>query len=71
VKRKREKTTQIGPRLSASALSLLEELQDLYAKRIGLQHPLSQPQALEIIIHEAANREGLHLKAGPKPRRDT
>jgi hypothetical protein len=56
------KTTQIGPRVTDEALAILSALQAYYAKRAGLTNPVSQSQALEIVLREAAKREGLKLK---------
>ena len=57
------KTTQIGPRLSDEALAILAALQRFYGERAGLLQPMSQSQALEIVLRDVAKREaGLKLK---------
>jgi len=58
---KRERT-QIGPRLTTEAIEILAALQRHYAARSGLPDPLSQSQALEIALREAAKHEGLKVK---------
>ena len=55
--------TQIGVRLSKEAVGLLAALQEHYAARAGLTVPVSQSQAVEIMLREAAKREGLKVKA--------
>ena len=54
--------TQIGVRLSKEAVALLAALQEHYAARAGLTVPISQSQAVEIVLREAAKREGLKVK---------
>ncbi len=54
--------TQIGVRLSKEAVALLAALQEHYAARAGLTVPVSQSQAVEIMLRETAKREGLKVK---------
>jgi len=56
--------TQIGPRLSTDALAILTELQKHYAQRLGVPNPkpVSQQEALEIVLYEAAKHAGLKIK---------
>jgi len=54
--------TQIGPRLSDDALTILTALQQHYAQRAGVPDPLSQAQVLEIVLRETEKRLGLKIK---------
>ncbi len=58
--------TQIGVRLSDDAVSILTALQEHYAARAGLTVPVSQSQAVEIMLRETAKREGLKVKGATK-----
>jgi urease gamma subunit len=58
--------TQIGVRLSDEAVSILAALQEHYAARAGLTVPVSQSQAVEIMLRETAKREGLKVKGATK-----
>ena len=54
--------TQIGVRLSKEAVALLAAMQEHYAARAGLMVPVSQSQAVEIMLRETAKREGLKVR---------
>jgi hypothetical protein len=54
--------TQIGVRLSREAVVLLAALQEHYGARAGLTVPVSQSQAVEIMLRETVKREGLKVK---------
>lgn len=43
-------------------MALLAALQEHYAARAGLTVPVSQSQAVEIMLRETAKREGLKVK---------
>jgi hypothetical protein len=49
--------SQVNVRLSDEAKVLLTKLQRLYADRSGLPEPVSQAEALEIVLRETARRE--------------
>jgi hypothetical protein len=55
--------SQVNVRLSDEAKALLTKLQRLYADRSGLPEPMSQADALEIALREAARREKIKGKA--------
>ena len=61
-----EDRTQIGVRLSPEAVAMLVALQARYAARAGLPEPVSQSKAVEIMVREAAKREGLKIKGVAK-----
>lgn len=54
--------SQVNVRLSDDAKDILAKLQRLYAERAGLPEPVSQAQALEVAIRDAARKEGLKTK---------
>ncbi len=45
---------------------MLVALQARYAARAGLTEPLSQSKAVEIMVRQAAKREGLKIKGVAK-----
>ena len=49
--------SQVNVRLSDDAKAILTKLQRLYADRSGLPEPVSQAEALEIALREAARKE--------------
>ncbi|HTF40863.1 MAG TPA: hypothetical protein VK754_09755 [Propionibacteriaceae bacterium] len=51
--------SQVNVRLSDDAKTMLTKLQRLYANRAGLPEPVSQAEALEVAIREAAKKEGV------------
>ncbi len=53
---------QLGVRVSPESVELLELLQVHYGHRAGLTLPVSQSQAVEIMIRETAQRENLKQK---------
>lgn len=58
--------TQIGVRLSDEAVSILSALEEHYAAPTGLTKPLSQSQAIEMMLRETAKREELEIKRPTK-----
>ncbi len=61
-----EDRTQILVRLPPEAVAMLVALQARYAARAGLTEPLSQSKAVEIMVRQAAKREGLKIKGVAK-----
>jgi len=58
--------TQIGVRLSSEAVAILAALREHYAARASLTVPVSQSQAVEIMLRETAKREGVKVKGATK-----
>ena len=58
--------SQVNVRLSDEAKTILAKLQRLYAERSGLPEPVSQAQALEVVLRDAGRKEGLKMKGATK-----
>jgi len=57
---------QLSIFISEQGWRLLAALQQHYATRAGLLSPVTQPEAIEIMLRETTTREGLKLKGGTK-----
>jgi len=57
---------QVSVWIAEDALRRLAALQQHYATRAGLVRPVTQAEAIEIVLRDAASREGVEKIRGAK-----